>query len=193
MNTLKWWWKAISIIPKISKEEWDELDVITKWLVMTRSAVTTVTIFSTIIAGLFAWRAGSFNWGLWIVVTLGLFIAHGTNNILNDYTDFNKGVDTDNYFRAAYGPHPLVHGFHDKKTQLRYFVISGVIAMSAGLYTFYATGFDLNILWLIGLGSVFLLFYTYPMKHLALGEISIFLIWGPIMIGATYYAVDGRL
>lgn len=191
MNTLKWWWKALSIIPKISKEEWDELDVITKWLIMTRSAVTTVTVFSTVIAGLFAWRADSFHWGLWIVVTLGLFIAHGTNNILNDLTDYNKGVDTDNYFRAMYGPHPLVHGFHDKKTQIRYFVVSGFIAMAAGLYTYYATGFDYRILLLVALGSVFLLFYTFPMKHMALGEISIFLIWGPIMICATYYVLTG--
>ena len=84
MDTLQWWWRALSIIPKISKEEWKELDVITKWLVMTRSAVTTVTVFSTMIAGLFAWRYGSFNWGLWLVVTVGLFVAHGTNNILND-------------------------------------------------------------------------------------------------------------
>lgn len=191
MNTLRWWWKAVSIIPKISKEEWDQLDVITKWLIMTRSAVTTVTIFSTVIAGLFAWRADKFNWGLWIIVTLGLFIAHGTNNILNDYTDFNRGIDSDNYFRTMYGPHPLVHGFHDKKTQIRYFLVSGFIAMAAGLYTFYATGYDLRVLILIAIGSVFLLFYTFPLKYFALGEIAIFLIWGPVMICGTYYVLTG--
>jgi len=191
MNTLKWWWKALTIIPKLTKEEWDELDVITKWLVMTRSAVTTVTVFSTIIAGLFAWRADSFNWGIWLVVTLGLFIAHGTNNILNDYTDFNRGVDSDNYFRTMYGPHPLVHGFHDKKTQIRYFFVSGFIALASGIYVYYATGFDLRVLLLIALGAVFLLFYTFPLKYFALGELSIFLIWGPVMICGTYYVLTG--
>ncbi len=189
MKTIRWWFKALSIIPKISKEEWDQLDVVTKWLIMTRSAVTTVTVFSAIVAGLFAWRNDSFHWGLWLIMTVGLFLAHGTNNILNDYTDYNRGVDTDNYFRAMYGPHPLVHGFHDKKTQLRYFVVSGVLALSAGLYTYYATGFDVRVLALIALGSVFLLFYTYPLKHFAIGELSIFAIWGPIMIGGVYYVL----
>lgn len=189
MSTLKWWWKALSIIPKISKEEWDELDVITKWLIMTRSAVTTVTIFSSIIAGLFAWRFGSFNWGVWIVVTLGLFIAHGTNNILNDYTDYSRGVDSDNYFRSMYGPHPLVHGFHDKATQIRYFIVSGVIALASGIFTYFATGQDVNILILIAVGAVFLLFYTFPLKYFALGELSIFAIWGPILIGGVFYVL----
>ena len=191
MDTLQWWWRALSIIPKISKEEWKELDVITKWLVMTRSAVTTVTVFSTMIAGLFAWRYGSFNWGLWLVVTVGLFVAHGTNNILNDYTDYSRGVDSDNYFRAIYGPHPLVHGFHDKKTQIRYFIVSGVIALASGIFTYVVTGYDLNVLLLIALGAFFLLFYTFPLKFFAMGEISIFLIWGPVMIAGVFYVLTG--
>lgn len=187
----RWWFKALSIIPKISKEEWDQLDVIAKWLIMTRSAVTTVTVFSSIVAGLLAWRDGAFSWDIWIVTTIGLFIAHGANNILNDYTDFKRGIDSDNYFRAMYGPHPLVHKFHDNRTQMRYFIVSGLLALAAGLYVFYRSGWDLNILLLIAVGAFFLLLYTYPMKHFALGEISIFLIWGPVMIGGVYYVLSG--
>lgn len=186
---VRMWWKALSIIPKISKEEWDELDVVAKWLIMTRSAVTTVSIFSGIIAGLFAWRVGKFDFLPWLIVTLGLFIAHGANNILNDYTDYSRGLDEDNYFRAIYGPHPLVHGFHDKKTQLRYFVVSGVLALLAGTYAYYYTGLDSTILILTGIGAFFLLFYTYPLKYFAMGELSIFFIWGPVMIGGVYYVL----
>jgi 1,4-dihydroxy-2-naphthoate octaprenyltransferase len=35
-------------------------------------------------------------------------------------------------------------------------------------------------------GSLMLLLYTYPLKYLALGELTIFVIWGPIMIGGVY-------
>ena len=31
-----------------------------------------------------------------------------------------------------------------------------------------------------------LLFYTWPLKYLALGELSIFLIWGPILVAGVY-------
>ncbi|MBM3152611.1 MAG: prenyltransferase [Chloroflexi bacterium] len=189
MINFKMWKTALTTIPNVSQEEWTGLDVVSRWLVMTRSAVTTVTVFSCIVAGLLAWRAGGFHFLPWLIVTIGLFIAHGTNNILNDYTDFARGVDTDSYFRTLYGPHPLVHGFHDKKTQLVYFVISGILAMAAGVYALFYTNFDPIVLNLFVIGALTLLFYTWPLKHIALGEIAIFLIWGPIMIAGVYYVL----
>jgi 1,4-dihydroxy-2-naphthoate octaprenyltransferase len=35
-------------------------------------------------------------------------------------------------------------------------------------------------------GAIVLLAYTYPFKYWGLGELAIFLIWGPIMIGGVY-------
>lgn len=190
MPNFKMWLTALSTIPQVSKEEWSRLDVVSRWLIMTRSAVTTVTIFSAVVAGLLAWRdTGHLDVLTLVVVALGLFLAHGTNNILNDYTDFSRGVDQDNYFRTEYGPHPLVHGFHGKRTQLVYFAVSGALALLAGLYAWYVTGFDPNILILIGVGAFFLLFYTWPLKYLALGEFSILMIWGPVLICGVYYVL----
>src|SRR5699024_2049165 len=40
--------------------------------------------------------------------------------------------------------------------------------------------------------ALVLLFYTYPLKNLALGEFSIFLIWGPLMIGGVYYVLTAH-
>jgi 1,4-dihydroxy-2-naphthoate octaprenyltransferase len=36
-----------------------------------------------------------------------------------------------------------------------------------------------------------LLFYTYPLKYVGIGELSIFIIWGPLMIGGVYYVLTG--
>jgi hypothetical protein len=83
------WKTALTTLVKMEdKHEWDGLDVVSKWLIATRSAVTVVTVYSSVIAGLLAWREGYFSWLPWLIVTLGLFIAHGANNLLNDYTDF---------------------------------------------------------------------------------------------------------
>ena len=84
-----------------------------------------------------------------------------------------------------------MHGFHDKKTQIRYFIVSGVIALASGIFTYVVTGYDLNVLLLIALGAFFLLFYTFPLKFFAMGEISIFLIWGPVMIAGVFYVLTG--
>jgi 1,4-dihydroxy-2-naphthoate polyprenyltransferase len=197
INFAMWRTAMWTLVKMEKKEEWDALDVISKWLIATRSGVTTVTIYSCIISGLLAWRYFSenntpFPWIPWLIITLGLFIAHGTNNLLNDYTDYSRGIDTDNYFRTQYGVHPLVQQFWDKKTQLKWFYISGTIAFITGLYALWYTQMNMTILLLFIIGILALLFYTYPLKHFALGEISIFLIWGPILIGGVYCVLTGQ-
>jgi len=181
------WRKASWQLVKMDdKKEWDALDVVSKWLIATRSAVTLVTVYSCVIGGLLAWRDHNFFWLPFVILTLGLFVAHGTNNLLNDYTDFSRGVDKDNYFRTQYGVHPLVQGFWGKGTQLRWFAASGVLAVAAGVYALIASDFHPAVIGLFAGGAVVLLAYTYPFKYWGLGELAIFLIWGPVMIGGVY-------
>ncbi len=188
----KMWGKALSTLVKMDrKEEWDALDVISKWLIATRSAVTNVTVYACAIAGLLAWRDHQFSFLPWLVVTLGLFIAHGTNNLLNDYTDFSRGVDSDNYFRTQYGVHPLVQGFWTKRQQLAWFLVSGVLAFLSGIYALLYTNFSPAVIGLFALGALVLLFYTWPLKYLGLGELSIFLIWGPVLAAGVYIVLAG--
>lgn len=186
------WRKASWELIKMSdKEEWNALDVVSKWLIATRSAVTLVTVYSCVIAGLLAWRDGYFAWGPWLILTFGLFIAHGANNLLNDYTDFSRGLDQGNYFRTQYGVHPLVQKFWDKSTQIRWFIVSGFLATLAGIWALFYTDFSPITIGLFAFGSVVLLAYTYPFKYWGLGELMIFLIWGPIMIAGVYFVMSG--
>ena len=196
-NTFAMWRKTFTQLIKMDdKKEWDALDILSKWFVATRSAVGRITLYSGFIGGLFAWQymhaAGKpFNYLIWIVLILGLFIAHGTNNLINDYIDFSRGIDKDNYFRTQYGVHPLAQGFWDKPTHLRWFFVSGALAVLAGVVAMLFTHFAPVVLWLFGFGAFFLLFYTFPLKYLGIGELSIFLIWGPLMIAGVYFVLTG--
>lgn len=181
------WKTALWTLVKMSnKGEWDRLDVISKWLIATRSAVTTVTLYACAIGGLLAWRDGYFALLPWLLITLGLFLAHGANNLLNDYTDYTRGIDQDNYFRTQYGVHPLVQGFWTKPQQLRWFSVTGLLAFLTGIFALVYTGFSPVVLGLFALGAVVLLLYTWPLKHMGVGELSIFLIWGPILVAGVY-------
>ncbi|MFL7868996.1 MAG: prenyltransferase [Anaerolineales bacterium] len=186
-------WRKASweLIKMDDKKEWNALDVVSKWLIATRSAVTLVTVYSCVISGLLAWRDGYFSWGPWLILTFGLFIAHGANNLLNDYTDFSRGLDQGNYFRTQYGVHPLQQKFWDKATQIRWFVVSGVLATAAGVWALFYTDFSPITIGLFAFGAVVLLAYTYPFKYWGLGELMIFLIWGPIMIAGVYFVLSG--
>lgn len=191
------WRKSLSQLIKMEdKKEWEALDVLSKWFIATRSAVGTITLYSGLIGGLFAWQYlhvhdQPFNFLTWIILTLGLFIAHGTNNLINDFTDFSRGIDKDNYFRTQYGVHPLAQGFWDKRTHLVWFSVSGFLATLAGVYAMFYSHFSPIVIGLFAFGAFILLFYTYPLKYIGIGELSIFVIWGPIMIGGVYYVLTG--
>ena len=196
--TIAMWRKSLSQLIKMDdKREWDALDVLSKWFIATRSAVGTITLYSGLIGGLLAWQAlrvqsRPFDYLTWIVLTLGLFIAHGTNNLINDFTDFNRGIDKDNYFRTQYGVHPLAQGFWDKRTHLIWFGVSGLLATLAGVYALFYTHFAPLVVWFFAFGALILLFYTYPLKYVGIGELSIFVIWGPLMIGGVYFVLAGQ-
>jgi 1,4-dihydroxy-2-naphthoate octaprenyltransferase len=183
------WLKALRVIPRIDKDEWEKLDVLSKWLISTRAAVLIMTFLSAALAGIFAARVGQFNFGLWLLVTIGLILSHATNNLLNDYTDYVKGVDQDNYYRAEYGPHPLVHGLMTKRQLLTYAGVTGALAAICGVVLIALT--DWNTAILMGLGIFFVLFYTWPLKYIALGELAVLIVWGPLMIGGGYYVITG--
>jgi 1,4-dihydroxy-2-naphthoate octaprenyltransferase len=183
------WRKALQVIPRISKEEWDRLDLVSKWLISSRAAVLIMTFISAAIAGILAAQQGKFALGLWLLLALGLIFAHATNNLFNDFTDYIKGVDKDNYFRAQYGPQPLEHGLLSKRQLLIYALVTGLVALLAGALLVWMRG-SLALI-LLGLGAFFVLFYTYPLKYIALGEVAVLIVWGPLMIGGGYYVITG--
>ena len=187
---VRMWVKALQVIPRINKDEWDGLDVISRWLISTRAAVLMMTFISAAIAGLLALRAGQFDGLRWGLLAIGLIFAHATNNLLNDLTDFSRGVDQNNYYRTQYGPQPLEQGLWSRKTHLIYAAVTGLIALAAGAYLVAVNGW--LALGFLAAGAFFVLFYTWPLKYIGLGEIAVLITWGPLMIGGGYFVITGQ-
>src|SRR5437588_9670015 len=131
---VRMWGRSLITIQRVDKAGWQKLDLVSKWLVAARASVLVITFISVAIAGLLAIRAGRFDPALWILTALALVLAHATNNLLNDLTDHLKGVDTNNYFRAIYGPHALEHKLLSVRGLLAYAAVSGLIALAIGAY-----------------------------------------------------------
>ena len=155
------WKKALNVIPEVSKAEWDQLDVISKWLISTRAAVLVMTFISAALAGLFAWRDGLFVLVPWLALTLGLILDHASNNIFNDYTDFVRGVDKDNYFRTIYGAQPVASGLMTKRQHLTYFAVTGLLALAFGLYLVFINAGD-PVIWILLGSGAFTYLYEGP-------------------------------
>jgi len=186
------WLKALRIIPSVTKEEWGKLDFLARWLIASRAAVLVMTFVSGVLAGLFALREGVFKPGSWLLLIGGLVLAHATNNLFNDFMDFSRGVDQDNYFRTLYGPHPLAHGLLSKHQLMAYAGLTGAAAAAMGIGLIALNAWDPFIWLLLGLGAFFVLFYTWPLKYLALGELAVLVVWGPLMIAGGHYVLTNH-
>lgn len=184
------WGKALRLIPRPTKEEWRELDFVSRWLIATRAAVLVITLISAGVVGLLAVKEGGFDLLLWSLVTLGLLMAHATNNLVNDLTDHLKGADSGDSFRARYGVQPVEAGLMTAWETLLYAAGTGLVALVAGAYLAYVRGGP--VLVLIALGAFFVLFYTWPLKYVGLGELAVLVVWGPLMIGGGYYTITGE-
>jgi 1,4-dihydroxy-2-naphthoate octaprenyltransferase len=186
---IRTWGQALNTMPKLSLQEWQSLDIIARWLIATRAPVLFMTFMSAALGGLLAARDGMFDWGLWSACCLGLLLAHATNNLLNDYTDSRRGIDKDNYYRNQYG----VHVLEDKLLSLpqfwTYVAITGGAALALGAWLVWErSGLTLQLMLA---GAFFVLFYTWPLKYFGLGEPAVLLVWGPLMMGGTYYVLAG--
>jgi 1,4-dihydroxy-2-naphthoate octaprenyltransferase len=190
MPNLAMWGKALTVMPRITKEDWNELDIVSRWLIATRSAVIIMTFTSAAFAGMLAFKAGAFDGLLWGLVTAGLCLAHATNNLINDLTDHWKGTDKDNAFRTQYGPQTVEEGFLSVREMLVYVALTGLAALAMGAYLVALRG-EMALL-LLGLGAFFVLFYTFPLKYIGLGEPAVLLVWGPLMVGGGYFIITGE-
>ena len=133
--------------------------------------------------------AGSFDLLLWCACLVGLVLAHATNNMLNDYVDFARGLDQGNYYRARYGTHVLNDGLLSRKSFRTYIALTGFGALAVALAILFSSNWQ--VLVPVAVGAIILLLYTYPMKSLGLGEIAVLLVWGPLMVGGTFQVVAG--
>lgn len=181
--------QACSLIPKVSPDVWRASSFAARWLIASRAPVLVMTFSSAAVGGALAGLHGPVDVLAWSLCVVGLLLAHATNNQLNDFTDSALGIDRGNYFRNRYGAHVLEDGLLSRRQLFVSIALSGAVALAIGTYLSLRIG--TAVLWPLGAGAFFLLFYTYPLKRLGLGEIAVLLVWGPLMTGGSYLAATG--
>jgi 1,4-dihydroxy-2-naphthoate octaprenyltransferase len=174
-----------------------QMDPVSKWLILTRACVFSMTLTSGIIGGLLAAATpgAEFNVVYFLLACVGILIAHAANNLINDYFDLEAGVDSsEDYARAKYAPHPILSGMVSKAGVRN--VILGLNLIDAVImgYLAYVRG---PLVIAFALAGLFIsVFYVAPpvrLKRIGLGEIGVTLVWGPLMIGGTYFVTAGTI
>ncbi len=164
------------------------------WFLASRPWSFTMSAISVTVGTALAAGAVPFSFGLYLLALIGIVAFHAATNLINDYFDYRSGVDSPEAPTARYRPHPLVEGFLTDRQVLQGALLLYILTAGIGLYLAATRGLMVLLLGLIGMGAS--LFYTAPplkCKHHALGELSVFAMWGPLMVEGAYYVQTGHL
>jgi 1,4-dihydroxy-2-naphthoate octaprenyltransferase len=164
------------------------------WFLATRPWSFTMTAISVGVGGAVAALDGAFDVWLFLLTLVGAVCVHGATNLINDYFDYKSGVDRPGAPTTLYRPHPLVQGLISPRAVLWVSVGLYAIAAIIGLALLALKG--AGLLWFILVGAIASFFYTagpIKYKYLALGELAVFLMWGPVIVGGTYFVQRGSL
>jgi 1,4-dihydroxy-2-naphthoate octaprenyltransferase len=170
------------------------VDAVTRWIVVSRAAVLPMTLVSGLVAALLAVGHPALDVRWLVLAIVGITLAHVANNLMNDLYDTQVGNDSPSYPRALYAPHPVLSGLVSRRTLVGAIVavnvadlaILVVLALARGwaVVAFALAGFALSVA------------YTAPplrLKKRGLGEPDVLVVWGPLMVGGTYFAATGTL
>ena len=173
-------------------------------LVITRLPFLSATWIPVILASVWAYNgglssAGAFDGPLFGLVFLGASFLHLSANTFNDYFDWKAGTDqanNDYFLQYSGGSRSIELGLITEGGLFRLassFLVLAAIFGVVVMFGPWARGMDL--FWYGAAGAVGGFFYTAPPFKLAarrgLGEVSIGLLFGPILTMGAVFALTG--
>ena len=137
---------------------------------------------------------GFFNLNYGILTLIGVVSLHASVNVLNDYFDYKSGIDT------TTTPTPFSGGSRvlpEKLLTPNAVLIAGVVLLligsSIGLYFLNIFNFDRILLGIILISVFSVILYSPLLSKFALGELFVFLNFGPLLFTGIYFIQSGGL
>jgi 1,4-dihydroxy-2-naphthoate octaprenyltransferase len=154
-----------------------------------------MTLTAGAVAGLLAVRTPGFNGALYAAAAVGIVLAHAANNLMNDVFDLDVGADSAaDYPRALYAPHAILSGMTTRGGLMRMALVVNGLDFGVLVVLTYFRG---PLIIAFALAGLFVsAAYAAPpfrLKKRGMGEPSVLIIWGPLMVGGTYFAATGHI
>ena len=129
----------------------------------------------------------SIHWGYGVAALLGAVLFQASGNLIGDYFDYMYKVDRKESLGSS---RMLVDGVFTPKTIFWFGIIVLCMGILIGLFLWSQTGNDL--LW-IGIVGALGTFFYYKLKYMALGDVLIFVIYGPLIALGTAFVMTNQL
>ena len=129
---------------------------------------------------------GSVDWLVAMACVLGALVFHFSGNLVSDYFDYKKGVDSENNIGQT--NLLIINGVFKPKTILWYGIVLGLVGVALGLLIVFRA--NIGVLYVGMAGFVLTFLYSF-LKYNALGDLDVFLIFGVLIPLGTCVALLG--
>jgi 1,4-dihydroxy-2-naphthoate octaprenyltransferase len=127
------------------------------------------------------------SWVLGVLALVGAVCFQIAGNLIGDYFDYKYKVDRKETFGSS---RLLVDGVFQPQTIYKFGISALIAGILLGLILMYFSG--IQLLW-IGLAGALGTYFYYRLKFIALGDLLIFIIYGPLIGLGTAYVMTGIL
>jgi 1,4-dihydroxy-2-naphthoate octaprenyltransferase len=167
------------------------------WLFLraTRLPFLTATFVPVLLGIVIAAWVNGFSWWLALLTLVGAACIHLGLNVANDVFDTMSGADEANVNPTQFsgGSRVILYGLLSSRQMS--LLSAALYAIGIGIGIFLAAYSGWNLLWLGVAGAIISVIYTAPpfrLVHRGLGEIAVFLGFGPIMTLGAYFVQTGE-
>ena len=155
------------------------------WILAIRPKTLTAAVSPVMIGTAMAYGDGVHHiFSAMLCLIAALSIQIGTN-LANDYFDFKKGADNE----ERIGPTRVTQaGLITPQIVKRAFIISFAICVLASYALIQRGGWPITMIMIVSIISGIL--YTagpYPLGYVGLGDLFVFIFFGPVAVAGTYY------
>jgi 1,4-dihydroxy-2-naphthoate octaprenyltransferase len=161
------------------------------WFMATRPFSFTASIVPVLLGTLLAASDGSFGPGLLVLVLIASVLVQAGSNLVNDYFDFVRGADKP----ASLGRGGFIQrGIISPRAIFHFGLVLFGIAGAIGFVIVYLVGWPVLLFALPSLAAAYL--YTggpKPLGYVALGEATVFLFMGPVILVGSYFVQTGTV
>lgn len=163
------------------------------WMQAIRPFAFSASVVPVVIAsmGALLYFSGKTDWYLLPVILIAAVLFHTGGNLISEYFDYKYNVDRPETLGSS---RILVDKLLPPKQILNAGILSFVFGFILGLILVYIRGLDILYLGLAGLiAGVFYTMKPFQFKYIALGDILIFLAFGPMLVLGSYFGLTGDM
>lgn len=179
-------WKIVESAPVSSALPAGIVNQLRFWLKAARAVSFPLSVLPVCLGTALAFVEGAFNPWFFLLALLGGVLVHAGANLISDYYDFKKGVDTTD----ALSSHPgaLVNERIEPERILIAAFLTFLAATLVGALLLIIVGLPVLFFGIVGLmGGYFYTGGSISYKYKGLGELFITFLMGPLMVMGAYF------